>query len=393
MTTEDIQFWTAAALLALGVLAILLWPLFKRRADAHAPREEYDINVYKDQLREIEADLERGLLSEDQGEAARTEIKRRMLAAAASAEAGTARADAHYSSKPIIAIMALAVPLGAVLLYLSLGNPGLPDQPLAARNVESLVAQNEQERKITESTVKLAEYLQSNPDDLRGWRLLARTYVSLGRYQESVSAYTQAYRLSDENPELGVNYAEALTLAAQSQISEQARQLFSNALDADITDPKSRYYLGMYEAQQGNVRAAMQAWIDLVRMSPPDAPWLPILNQQIDRAADESGIDPATLKPSAEAKALGDKVLEAAARARAEQAAAPGPTNEDVKAALGMEEGDRNQMIRSMVERLAAKMQDDPGNKEGWVRLERAYRVLGEIEKADHAAAQAAKLP
>jgi len=80
-------------------------------------------------------------------------------------------------------------------------------------------------------------------------------------------------------------------------------------------------------------------------------------------------------------------------KAQAKKPAAPAPTNADVRAAMGMSEGDRNKMIRSMVERLAAKMKENPEDKDGWVRLERAYRVLGETARADEAAAGAAKLP
>jgi len=385
MSAEEIQLWGIAAVLVLSVLVIMGWPLVKPRSGENAPREDYDINVYKDQLLEIEADLERGLLSAEQGKAARTEIKRRMLAAA---DGGDVVSEQGAGSNVLmVAIMTLSIPVGAVLLYLSIGSPNQPDQPLAGRDTRALAAQKEEDMKINRSVAKLAEHLQKTPDDLRGWTLLARTYLSLGRYQDSVNAYAEVYRLDNTNPGAAVDYAEALTLAAQSKIPKQAHALFEKALAADRTDPKARYYLGMYKAQQDDVRGAMQAWIDLATMSPAGAPWLNILNQQIARAAKDSGIDPASIMPSAEAQALAKEIEQVASPD------APGPSNADVKAALGMSEGDRNQMIRTMVERLAGKMQDDPTNKDGWIRLERAYRVLGETAKADAAAARAAKLP
>jgi cytochrome c-type biogenesis protein CcmH len=386
MSVETIQLWAIAAALALVVLAIMLWPIFKRRSGENAPREEYDINVYKDQLLEIEADLERGLLSADQSEAARTEIKRRMLAAADSGEAVT-KAVGSGSNGLMIAIMTVLMPVGAVLLYLNLGSPDQPDQPLAGRDLRATAAQNEEQMKISQSADKLSAYLKNNPDDLRGWTLLARTYMSLGRYPDSAMAYAEAYRVSEESAEFAVHYAEAMTLAANSEITDQARRLFEKALAADNSDPKARYYLGMYKAQQDDVRGAMQAWIDLATLSPPDAPWLTILNQQISRAARDSGIDPMTITPSADALALAKELQQNV------QTDAPAPTTADVKAAMGMSEGDRSEMIRSMVERLASKMKDDPKNKDGWLRLERAYRVLGEVDKADEAAARAALLP
>jgi cytochrome c-type biogenesis protein CcmH len=391
MSAEELQLWAIAAVLTLGALAIMLWPLVQRRDRQIAAREEYDINVYKDQLQEIEADLERGLLSEGQDEAARLEIKRRMLSAADNQE--VVREQASGPNTLMIAILAICVPLGAVLLYLNLGSPERDDQPLAARDMRAITAQSEENQKIFQSATKLAKFLQDNPDDQRGWTLLARTYFSLGRYSDSADAYAEVYRIDESQPSITVNYGEALTLANESQITEQARGLFQQALATDNTDPKARYYLGMYMAQQGDVGGAMQAWTDLAALSPEGAPWLTILNQQISRAASDSGIDPTTFKPSAEALALAEKIRQEVARAQAEQAAAPAPTTSDIKAAAGMSEGDRNQMIRSMVERLAGKMQDDPTNKDGWLRLERAYRVLGEVEKADEAAARAAALP
>ena len=391
MSAELMQLSAIAAVLALGVLAIMLWPLVNRRSGQSAPREEYDINVYKDQLLEIEADLERGLLNEEQGRAARVEIKRRMLAAADSGEATVEQASG--SNTLMIVILSISVPVGAVLLYLSLGSPERPDQPFAARDMRAATAQNEQDQKINQSAAKLAAFLQKNPDDQRGWTLLARTYLSLGRYPDSADAYAEVYRISGESPEFAVDYGEALALAAESQIPEQARALFEKALAADRADPKARYYLGLYKVQQDDVRGGMQAWIDLAAMSPANAPWMTILNQQINRAASDSGIDPASLTPSAEALALAKTIQQDIAEAQTEQSTAPGPSNADVKAAMGMAEGDRNQMIRTMVERLANKMKENPDNKDGWVRLERAYRVLGETALADEAAARAAKLP
>lgn len=390
MSVDAIQLWGLVAVLAALVLLIMLWPLVKRRGGDVAPREAYDINVYKDQLLEIEADLERGLLSEDQGEAARTEIKRRMLACAENSEAVT-QADPSGSNVLLISAVALFVPVGAVLLYLGLGNPGEPDQPLAERKAHSIAAPSEQDTEILEATAKLAKHLEGNPDDLPGWRLLARTYLTQGRYADSVSAYANAYRLSSNDQEIVVNYAEAMTLASDALVTDQSHALFVKALALDATNPKARYYLGMYAVQHGDVRGAMQEWINLAAMSPPDAPWLQILDQQIGRAAKESGIDPTTIEPSAEAKALALQIRDEIARAQAEQAGAPEPTNEDVKAAMGMSEGDRNEMIRSMVQRLADRMKEDP-TMDGWLRLEKAYRVLGETVLADEAAANAAKL-
>ena len=128
-------------------------------------------------------------------------------------------------------------------------------------------------------------------------------------------------------------------------------------------------------------------------ISQQDAPWRSIVNEQINQAAKELGIDVATIKPTLEAQAIAIGVQKAYDNAQTEKAAAPGPTTTDVKAAMGMSKGDRSKMIRSMVERLAAKMKQNPKDKDGWIRLERAYRVLGETALANEAAVHAVTLP
>ena len=399
MSADSVQLWAVAFILIVIVLTILLWPLVKRRPGSLAAREVYDINVYKVQLQEIEADLERGLLSEDQGEAARTEIKRRMLAAADDTKTHAARVTetGPRSSGLVIAAIALIVPLGAVMLYLNLGEPNEPDRPLAERKADAVIAQAEQQHEIMQATAKLAKHLEQNPDDLRGWMLLGRTYLNQELYDEAVNAFAGAYKASSEDPEIGADYAEVLTMAAESVVTPEAYALFRKALETDSLNPKARYYLGMAAAQQGDVRGAMQEWVDLAVISPSDAPWRQVLDQQIQRASQESGIDPATIEPSPQAKVLAEKVREATQRAATEAAAAqsadaPGPTNEDVKAAMGLSEGDRSEMIRGMVQRLADRMKETPDDRDGWIRLERAYRVLGDEKMADEAAAKAAAL-
>jgi len=392
MNAAEIQLWVIASILVILILGIMFWPLIKRSSGNNAPREAYDINVYKDQLLEIEADLERGSLSPDQGEAARTEIKRRMLAAADNGKQLSTPATSR-SSGFIFAIFSISAPLGAILLYLSLGSPAQHDQPFSGREARNVASQTQQQKNLVQATTKMVKHLQRNPDDLRGWTLLARAYLSHGRYADSASAFAKAYQLSDGDPELGVGYAEALSLVENSVVTEEARALFMKVLEHDSANAKARYYLGMFEAQQGNVRSALQEWIDLLAISQEDAPWRSIVIEQINQAAKELGIKAATIKPTPEAQAIAIGIQKAYDKAQAEKATAPGPTTADVKAAMGMSKGDRNKMIRSMVERLAAKMKENPKDKDGWIRLERAYRVLGETALANKAAVHAATLP
>jgi len=391
------QFWGLVAAISIVSLGILVIPLLRRRASVTAVREVYDINVYKDQLKEIERDLERGLLDDRQAEAARLEIKRRMLASADHIDDGDGAVHdgAPSSNLGLIAIIVVALPAAAVSLYLNLGQPSQPDQPFASRPAPTQTAgMGAGQQGLSAVTEQLKKKLEANPGDVRGWMLLGRSYLSLGRFADAAGAYGKAYGLSGEDPQIGSEYAESLSLAANSVITDQAKGIFEAALAADPVNAKARFYLAMQKAQAGDVRGALQGWVDLAAMSPADAPWMSVLTAQVDRAGQEIGIDPKTIKPSPDAAALAAKMVQQRPQMTpVPDAAAPGPSSADVKAAAGMSGADRQEMIRSMVKRLADRLKNEPNDKAGWQRLERAYRVLGETAKADEAAAMIAKLP
>jgi cytochrome c-type biogenesis protein CcmH len=166
--------------------------------------------------------------------------------------------------------------------------------------------------------------------------------------------------------------------ASSPRISRTLRAALRNVLELDPTSPQARFLLAVDRAQQGDLRAAAQGWVDLLALSPADAPWLPVVREHLQQAARQAGIDPATIQPSAEARAL----------AAATAAPAPAPSTADVAAAMEMTPDGRAQMIRGMVERLAARLQDNPDDLEGWRRLARAYQVLGDTAKASAARAR-----
>jgi len=395
MNNEMLQLWGVAAILGMTVLAIMLTPLMRRRTPSPARRESYDITVYKDQLEELEHDLERGSLAEEQAEAARIEIKRRLLAAGDAGEQATApEKKAGISNWALISLIGLILPVGSVVVYLGFGSPDLPDQPLAGRDMSASISETKRRAELTETVDQLAEKMASRPDDMRGWAMLGRSYVTLQRYDDAAGAYRRAYELSGNNPNAGSAYGEALALAANSAITPKATSVFEAVIAVDEANPKARYYLAMGKMQQGDLMGAMQDWIDLAAISPDDAPWMPIIAEKFSDAAAESGIDPQSVKPTAAALAIAARLRNAAGNARTQEAVAvPGPSRADVEAAAQMSEDDRAGMIRSMVDRLAGRLADNPNDKQGWIRLERAYRMLGEVANADQAANRAAALP
>jgi cytochrome c-type biogenesis protein CcmH len=370
------MIWAVFMAMTLAAAGALLIPFLRQRGSGLS-RAAYDVEIYRDQLAEIQRDVQRGLIGEAEAKAARTEIARRALAAD-TAERASAKTSTTTQALPM-AVLALAVviPMGAFVLYLDLGSPHLPGQPLATRHAGAQSDTRQDEALIAQ----LAERLKERPDDLQGWTLLARSLSSLGRHDESVAAWRNVRRLAPDAAESLGGLAEALVQASGGTITPEAVRLFEAATKADENDPRSRFYLGLARSQAGESRQALQIWTDLLAISPPDAPWLEGVRAQLRRVAGEAKIDPATLTPSP-----------AAASLAARNAAGAPPSGPQAEAIARLPAAQQQQMIRGMVDSLAARLESEPNDLEGWRRLGRARKVLGENEKSVEAYAKAASL-
>ena len=389
------MLWISVAVLTLGVLAIIIRPLLKTRDDASGDtqRADYDVALYKDQLKEVERDLERGLLSAEQADAVRTEIQRKLLNSAADGKANTS-ASATASGRNTWAAVAVSlfVAVGAFGVYAYLGQPTLENLAYADRDIASEQRAQDQQRDQQDMQTllnQLALRLEKNPNDIRGWLLLGRSFITQGRYDESAAAYKHAFDLSPSDPDIAVDYAEAQIFSNKGQVDTATSEVLQKALRLSPADPKIRYYIGLHKAQNDDTAGALQEWVDIAALSTRDAPWMPTINRQIESAFKKSGIDPASIKPSAEALEIartqgvaGGVAPDAGQGAGQSTTAAPGPTAEDVQAAQQMSAEDQSEMIRGMVNRLAERLKTEPGDLQGWKRLAQAYQVLGETDKA-----------
>jgi cytochrome c-type biogenesis protein CcmH len=279
----------ALALLAMTALAmaLLLGPLiWRNRADGS--RDSYNLAVYRDQLTEIERDIARGVLDPGDAEVAKVEIGRRILALSpAEAPAATSRAPLALAT-----IAVILVPAAAWSLYWDLGSPALPDEPHAAAAASPRLD-------LAAALKQLEAHLADHPDDLKGWLLLARTDRDLRHYAEAVEAYRHAAELSGRNPEIVGDWAETQVLAAGGAVTPEAAAAFTIALADPDSAPRSRFYLALADFQAGDIKKALQEWVDLEAASPADATWLPVLRKHIAEAAEKLGVDPASLKTSA----------------------------------------------------------------------------------------------
>lgn len=358
------MLWILLGFVTAAVLVLLLWPLLKPPA-AGAARARHDIEVYRDQLKEIEIERARGNLGPAEAEAARREIERRLLRAGDERET---RLIPRSAAATALAV-AIVVPIGAVALYLKLGQPSIPAQPLASRSLPKTDVAGGQAGNVAELAAKLAERLKESPNDPQGWMLLGRSYMQVERFDDAAAAYARAAELAPDNVDAHMGAAESQVYAAQGMVTPKAEAAFKSLLALDPRHPGARYYLALARAQAGDMQAAFEGWKALAADSAPDAPWQPVLRARLREAAQALKIDLAEALP---------------------QAAPPrGPTEEQMRAAANMSAEERQQMIRGMVESLAARLQDNPSDVEGWTRLARAYEVLGEAEKAKEARAKA----
>lgn len=372
-------FWVVTILLALLAVATVVLPLLRRGSEVREAIE-YDKAMYRARLEEIDRDLELGRLDEAEAHNARAEEGRKLLALAGDpaqaraedghdegAAAGISPAAGARKGHLAAAIAAvILVPLAAYLLYVPVGNPQLPDQALADRLNADPSGQS-----IDELLARAEGHLSTSPDDVTGWRVVAPIYLRMGRYDDAARAWANVMRLEPQAEGVRATLAETLMAASGGVVTEQARRLFTEELTIDPSSMKARFYLALALGQEGRHAEAVEAWQVLIADSPADAPWVEPARGFLATSAREAGIDLATAPE--------------AGSDEGEATQAPGPTREQVEAAAQMSATDRMEMIRGMVEGLAGRLEDDPSDKDGWLRLVRAYGVLGEQALASEA--------
>lgn len=272
------MFWLSIGILSLAVVAAILYPVM-RRGKRIADRATAGVRVYRDQLEELGRDLDNGLLTEEQAAAAKIEIERRILAATRAAETPASGIGA-MGRGAVVAAIAVGLPASALSLYLYLGTPNQPDQPLAQRTDELKAAEFVQ--RLDERTKALATRLEENPDDAAGWATLGLLYKTLGRFSESAEAYARRHVLSPEAATAAADHGEVLVYASRGYVSGAAQSLFEAALQIDPDHVKGRFYLGSALAQrEEELPKAIEIWSSLEKDAPPDAPWLELLRENI----------------------------------------------------------------------------------------------------------------
>jgi cytochrome c-type biogenesis protein CcmH len=353
--------WFALALMTAAAVLAVLWPLSRRGREL---RSGSDVAVYRDQLEEIERDRAAGLIADNEAAGAKVEVSRRLIAAADAPTASPGNAAAVTRRRRAVAVAALvALPLGAVGIYLALGSPLLPDQPLAARVVEARANQS-----METLIAQVEAHLAQRPDDGRGWEVIAPVYLRLGRFDDAVKARRNALRLNGDSAERQAALGEALVFGANGVVTAEAKSAFEKAVALDPAHVQARYFLGLAAEQDGNRARAAATWLTLIESAPPDAPWIEFVRGALARVEGAGA---------------------SAGAAGAGGGAGSGPSEEQVAASSELSPEQRKLMIQGMVDRLAERLNRDSSDIEGWLRLVRSYMVLGQADKARAAAADA----
>ena len=345
------MLWALIAVMTAAAVMAVLWPLSRRARDLHSGN---DVAVYKDQLEEIGRDQNWGLIAPTEAEAARVEVSRRLIAAAdADAKAEQPSRDASLRGRRLVAVIALAIlPICAITIYLAVGSPDLPGQPLASR----AAAPQGGEQSVAELFARVERHLEQNPGDGRGWEVVAPIYMRLGRFDDAVKARRNALRLLGASAEREADLGEALVSLANGVVTADAKAAFDHALKLDLKDVTARFYSGLAAEQDNRAEDAARIWRELAADAPEGAGWLASVQRALARVE-----APGTAAPRA-------------------------PGGNDVAAGQPAQQGD---MMRAMVERLAARLRRDGSDVDGWIQLVRSYMVLGEADKARAAVADA----
>lgn len=285
-------FWCLLAALLIGSLAGLMRPFLRRPVALQGPSP--DLAAYQRQQSEIAADLAAGLLDEAAAEDARAEIARRALRFEAQAAATTPVETTRRGRRTAIAGLALVVPVATLSLYLTLGQPAaLAPQPAMAAGGEP--ASPHTSAQLAVSATQLAERLARDPQDANGWVLLGRTYAALDRYGDAADAFAKAIALVPNEPSLHAQRGETLALGAEGMVTEAAAAEFKQAGD----DPRARFYLAAQAAQAGRNDEAIDRLKKLLADAPADANW----RSMVVDALDELGVRDAGAAPAQTASA------------------------------------------------------------------------------------------
>jgi len=335
-------FWISTLILLVVASLCVLLPLAGKQ-QVNEDDVPSSLDFFKEQIRQLDSEIEQqkkpslALLSE------RAEVARRMLKEARRGKRETKNRTSKRGQVATVSICAvLGVPALTLALYATLGAGGQADYPLSARKNLSLAEQP------VEDLVQRAEtHLATNPDDTKGWTLLADVYGRLNKPLDRARALRQLVRIEGETPELLSDLGEALTIIGGNIVPAEARTMFEKALAEKPSLIKPNIYIALALDQEGKPESALKIWEGLATLNQSDPRWAKLASDQIQKLREKTGL---------------------------QEPAQP-----------GIDE------INAMVASLADRLSEQDGTVREWSRLMRSYIVLDEPVKASLALDSARK--
>lgn len=371
-------FWFALVALCSFAAVALAVPLV-RRYEAQGAARASSTAIYADQLKEVERDQASGTISEQEAEAAKLEIQRRLIANSGS----TAEPRPMSPAWKMVALASTAafIVLGSINLYAWIGSPDFATRPPAAQAVAvstqapaampaqpqtpQPVANAGQPGQVNDMIGRLQQRLKDNPKDAEGWRMLGWSLFNTQKYQESADAYEKALSLDPANADYKSSLAESIIQAQQGMVTPKAQALIADVLAKDPKESRARFYDALAHEQAGDQAGALDRWLALLGDAPLDAPWRDDVKQHVTDLGKATGRDvaAATATPS-------------------------------LPAAAGQQLGkaEQNAMIEGMIAKLATKLEQNPKDRDGWAMMIRSLTVKGDKAGADQALAKALEI-
>ncbi len=291
-----ITFWLIVGALIVVTLLVLLPPLLRRgNSSISTTPSEVNLSVFRDQLRELDADLAAGTLNEVQYQNARSDLESRVLEDSGTAEIATAPSTDSRWGNASIAALVIAVPLLAISLYFMLGTPaGLkPQIPTAAVDEAHPATPEQFEAMVT----WLAERLKSEPDNVDGWVMLARSYTALNRYQDASAAYVRAVALQPNNASVLADHADILAMLKQT-LQGEPEKIIQQALKIDPKNLKALSLAGAAAYERKDYQDAIKRWQKILDLLPADSPIVASVSASINEARGLAGLSPTTAAPA-----------------------------------------------------------------------------------------------
>jgi len=280
-----ILFWSIGAALAAAALLLVLRPLLARRGGGGVSRRAANIAIYRDQLRELAADLAAGKLAQSDYARARTELEARMLEDVDAA----AQPAPRRGGRGLAALVGVAVPVLALVLYLLVGSPRAVDLRADAHAVS--------EPQIEAMVERLAARLRENPEDAEGWKMLGRSYAVLGRFPDAVDAYSKAATRSPRDAQLLADFADALAMARGQSLQGEPEQLVQRALQIDPNNLKALALAGTVAFERKEFKLAADYWQRMLPLVPPDSEDARGIRENVAEARTRSGAAPLAKHP------------------------------------------------------------------------------------------------